>query len=238
MNEYFITNIGISLLLAIVTVLCFVPQYKKLTQGNRYCIACGKHVPPTSILQGGRLSHLCGEPCRQSLINTTFRQLLLRHWSREEEHIREQNVKKYGHWLAKVIPVNIFTDVRHLNYKEWQFCVKYFNNGCAYCGINPGIGGLALEHVISISKAGRTTANNVVPACTRCNSVKGTKTLQEYYDYCADIGEGIAEARKQKIIDYFNLPHWIATNYKYKGAYEKLDDFYEKLLSEKPKRKR
>lgn len=47
---------------------------------------------------------------------------------------------------------------------------------CAYCG------GLAktVDHVIPIDRGGTNDKSNLVAACNKCNSLKGTKTLKEW----------------------------------------------------------
>lgn len=42
--------------------------------------------------------------------------------------------------------------------------------GCAYCGVNEG--GLQRDCVLPISRGGRYTLDNVVPACASCNASK------------------------------------------------------------------
>jgi hypothetical protein len=42
--------------------------------------------------------------------------------------------------------------------------------GCAYCGANGG--GLQKDCMLPISRGGRYTLTNVVPACLRCNASK------------------------------------------------------------------
>lgn len=46
---------------------------------------------------------------------------------------------------------------------------------CQYCGTAPGREQLTIDHVVPRSKGGRSTWNNVVVACVRCNSLKGDR---------------------------------------------------------------
>ena len=69
-------------------------------------------------------------------------------------------------------------------YEDWEFAKKFWTdeNGeihCAYCNeivLNP-----AMEHIIPFAKGGEFTKNNIIPACKSCNSQKGTKSLDEFY---------------------------------------------------------
>lgn len=50
------------------------------------------------------------------------------------------------------------------------------NYECQYCGSGER---LTLDHVMPVSRGGRSTWENVVTACYSCNSKKGSKTPQE-----------------------------------------------------------
>ncbi|MFQ5575891.1 MAG: HNH endonuclease [Anaerolineae bacterium] len=47
---------------------------------------------------------------------------------------------------------------------------------CQYCGAQPGKQDLTVDHILPRSKGGKTTWDNVVAACKRCNSKKGSST--------------------------------------------------------------
>ena len=50
---------------------------------------------------------------------------------------------------------------------------------CQYCGCKPRKGELSIDHVIPISRGGKTDWGNVVLACTRCNTLKGNRLSEE-----------------------------------------------------------
>ena len=56
--------------------------------------------------------------------------------------------------------------------------VALFENECAYCGDTQKI---TIDHVIPLSQHGLDNANNVVPACVRCNSSKCAKPVEQWY---------------------------------------------------------
>lgn len=57
-----------------------------------------------------------------------------------------------------------------------QNIFKRDNHQCQYCGINDD---LTLDHVMPKSRGGRTSWDNLVTACKRCNSRKGDFTPEE-----------------------------------------------------------
>ena len=59
-----------------------------------------------------------------------------------------------------------------LTEKDWNYCVGWFGNACAYCGATDVP--LQQDHVVSQMADGGYVATNIVPACERCNASKGT----------------------------------------------------------------
>lgn len=62
--------------------------------------------------------------------------------------------------------------------RAWLETQIAFKGLCAYCGRAEGN---VIEHVVPISRGGGTTSDNCVPACLRCNGLKGHHTLAEIY---------------------------------------------------------
>lgn len=60
---------------------------------------------------------------------------------------------------------------------EWLDVLEEFDHRCAYCQAQ---GELHMEHMTPLSRGGRHTKSNVVPACPSCNLSKGTKTIFEF----------------------------------------------------------
>lgn len=50
---------------------------------------------------------------------------------------------------------------------------------CQYCGLEPARQMLTLDHVLPRSRGGKTTWENVVAACQKCNGRKGNRTPDE-----------------------------------------------------------
>ena len=53
------------------------------------------------------------------------------------------------------------------------------NYTCQYCGITPHRKYLTVDHVLPRSRGGKTTWENVVAACEKCNGKKGSRTPAE-----------------------------------------------------------
>jgi 5-methylcytosine-specific restriction endonuclease McrA/predicted nucleic acid-binding Zn ribbon protein len=59
---------------------------------------------------------------------------------------------------------------------EWEARLAEYDGRCAYCG-EPGS---TMDHVVPLIRGGPHTIENVVPACSRCNSSKGSKLMSEW----------------------------------------------------------
>lgn len=60
---------------------------------------------------------------------------------------------------------------RELRQSQWwkRQCAK---GRCHYCGAAAPAKELTMDHIVPISRGGRSTKGNVVPCCKRCNTLK------------------------------------------------------------------
>lgn len=66
-----------------------------------------------------------------------------------------------------------------LTEQQWQVIKDCFDNKCAYCGKEVEV--LTQDHFIAISKGGEYTHNNIIPACSICNSSKHNADFFKWY---------------------------------------------------------
>ncbi len=62
---------------------------------------------------------------------------------------------------------------KNFNSADWKTALAYFDNKCAYCG--EGLTKLEQDHFVPVKMQGGYTRDNIVPACTSCNSKKRAK---------------------------------------------------------------
>lgn len=85
--------------------------------------------------------------------------------------------------------------------EEWNESIDYFRNdngeqSCAYCGKH--YSRLEKEHIKPLTKGGKTTISNIIPACRICNTTKNNRDFVEWY-----LGSSVYdEERMNKIFDY------------------------------------
>jgi 5-methylcytosine-specific restriction endonuclease McrA len=69
-----------------------------------------------------------------------------------------------------------------LSHQEWKEIMIFFGGECAYCGCTPKRNQrLTKDHLQPISVGGKTTADNIVPACSACNCSKGAEEFKDWF---------------------------------------------------------
>lgn len=63
--------------------------------------------------------------------------------------------------------------------RDWSRMLHIYRHRCAYCGGGAGEV-LEIEHVVPLSRGGRHSIGNIVPACMRCNRTKNSRLLVEW----------------------------------------------------------
>lgn len=65
---------------------------------------------------------------------------------------------------------------------EWELVLDTYGNACLACGRQE----TTIDHVVPVSSGGTNTIGNVQPLCSRCNTSKGTKTI-DYRPFPIDV---------------------------------------------------
>jgi 5-methylcytosine-specific restriction enzyme A len=67
----------------------------------------------------------------------------------------------------------------------WQ--QKTSTGTCWYCGQKVGYDNLTMDHVIPLSRGGRSTKDNLVPSCKECNNKKKSSLPVEWEEYMDEL---------------------------------------------------
>ena len=54
---------------------------------------------------------------------------------------------------------------------------------CYYCGQKVDFHDLTMDHLVPLARGGRSTKENIVPACKTCNNLKKSMLPIEWQDY-------------------------------------------------------
>lgn len=91
----------------------------------------------------------------------------------------KRSFQKFCHRKCTSIYNNAKSPEKKLNLKSEFSVFNRDNFSCIYCGkssIEDSVK-LTLDHVIPLSKSGKSDINNIITACKRCNSSKQNKRL-------------------------------------------------------------
>ena len=71
---------------------------------------------------------------------------------------------------------------RDLRASQW-WKRRLAKGACHYCGRAFAPRELTMDHIVPVSRGGRTTKGNVVPCCKECNTAKKQLLAMEWEDY-------------------------------------------------------
>ncbi len=89
-------------------------------------------------------------------------------------HISEEDIKREKN------------RARELRKTEW-WKRRRAKGVCHYCGKETPAGELTMDHIVPLSRGGRSTKGNVCPACKECNTKKKELLPMEWEEYLKDI---------------------------------------------------
>lgn len=90
-----------------------------------------------------------------------------------------QNNKEIGRKHCQIRRVKLKKLKASFTVEEWLNALEFFDYKCAYCRDEHET--LEQDHVVPLSKGGNYTANNIIPACRRCNSSKNAKEMSRWF---------------------------------------------------------
>ena len=122
--------------------------------GLTWCSGCRAWCAAEAVRQGKCRKHLNERDRARYRRDATYRTE-----RREHAHSRKRGIDP--------IPAEAQADILEL-----------FAGRCAYCPAPAA----TWDHIVPISKGGRTTPGNVVPCCRRCNSRKRNRDPEEWLD--------------------------------------------------------
>ena len=77
---------------------------------------------------------------------------------------------------------------RRLRQSAW-WMRKTSTGQCYYCGKKVDREEITMDHVVPLSRGGRSTKGNIVPACKECNNKKKYLLPVEWQDYLRSLSQ-------------------------------------------------
>lgn len=140
----------------------------------RACQGCGKEIPFERRIDATHCSRACIERRRSARGERLAYYAEIRELKNERQRrYRAANPARTREYRLKR-RMNL---VGSLSEKDWESVLRQWRHCCAYCQAD---GPLTMDHVIPLSRGGRHTVGNVVPACGTCNGSKFNKLLSEW----------------------------------------------------------
>ena len=94
----------------------------------------------------------------------------------------QRNKQKHGKFISKE-RMRAMEEPDYL-LKDWKDAMVHFGGECPFCGTKEGRGKkekFDRDHVVPISKGGKTERRNVIPCCPKCNRGRGNKEVFEWF---------------------------------------------------------
>ena len=82
---------------------------------------------------------------------------------------------------------------RRLRHTQW-WLNKIQKGVCYYCGKEVGRMNLTMDHVVPLSRGGKSKKGNIVPACKECNNKKKYMLPLEWEEYLKSLDERSVES--------------------------------------------
>lgn len=130
------------------------------------CICCGKERPETEFY-------------REAYTNKRLNQC--KYCTNVKRRVQRDKAK-HGKFISKEKIRGMETP--DYAFKDWIDVMVHFQGSCAFCGKAEGKAKkdkLDRDHVVAISKGGKTERKNIIPACRKCNRGRGNKDWREWF---------------------------------------------------------
>ena len=98
------------------------------------------------------------------------------------------DVKPYAYDLDNAAQKKERRKARELRESQW-WKRRLAKGTCHYCGRKTAPRQLTMDHIVPISRGGRSTKGNVVPACKDCNNKKKQLLPMEWQEYIAGLNK-------------------------------------------------
>lgn len=167
-----------------------MPELKlRFNPATQRCKSCGEVKPVTEFYRQA-YTQLPSHVCKRC---TTIKQKMERplHRTRVSKFISKEKQRSPGE------NVNYTVD-------DYRDALIQFGDRCCYCGAKEGRKKdtrFDREHFVPLSRGGKTTRNNIGPACPKCNRSRGNMRLFDWFR----AQPFYTEKRARKIVEWIGV---------------------------------
>lgn len=138
------------------------------TEGCKRCTFCGDVLPISSFAKNGKAAD--GSIKYRDDCKTCYNIRRRENATKKRHTDFIGSMKRRGETAVKY------------SHQQWKETVIFFKGECAYCGRTMRKGErLTRDHLEPVKSGGCTTQDNIIPACSSCNSAKGATEWREWY---------------------------------------------------------
>ena len=155
---------------------CAAAAKERPLTGKKTCGKCGheKEYGEFYADRTGRAVGGVGSACKECHSKRGLDPVVRERERQAQALWRERNRESYNAYQRKKV-----LDRWHrqrslpstLTDEEWSYCLEWFGHACVYCGQVPKET-MHRDHFVPVAMGGGYVADNMVPACKRCNSRK------------------------------------------------------------------
>lgn len=136
--------------------------------GTKVCTFCGKELPLESFAKNGVAPD--GTQQYRDDCKTCYN-------IRRRENATKQRHSSFVGGMKRRGEAEV-----NYTHQQWKETVIFFSGECAYCGRTMHKGErLTRDHLEPVKEGGCTTQDNIVPACSSCNSSKGASEWRSWF---------------------------------------------------------
>lgn len=131
-----------------------------LTMPTKVCSTCGKSLPLTEFYMQSYTKQLTSQ-CKTCI---NVKRGVERHKAKHGKFISKERIRGF--------------EEPDYSFQDWKDVMTHFRGECPFCGKPEGrarVDKHDRDHVVAISKGGKTERRNIIPACRKCNRGRGNK---------------------------------------------------------------
>ena len=166
---------------------------------GKQCTCCGRVLSISSFYKNKQSSDGHTSRCKECIKkyyqeddNKNRRKAYQKQYYENNKEKIKEHIKQYDHIHIestrerhRIKKNNHRVDYGYITTEQWNECLLFFNNLCAYSGeefnlLSPP-DRLSMEHIVPVECGGCGFPWNIIPVKLSYNSVKGTQDMYEWY---------------------------------------------------------